>query len=72
MATVTLSATARISSLGIAFGHTAGILLLLITVLPVQRAWRFTNALPFAIGSSGAWGHCFHTRSSALAGREGI
>ena len=48
-------ATARISSLGIALGYAAGILLLLVTVLPVQHAGGSTNALRFAIGASGAW-----------------
>ena len=48
-------ATARISSLGIALGYAAGILLLLLTVLPVQRAGGSTSALGFAIGGSGAW-----------------
>ncbi len=48
-------ATARISSLGIALGYAAGILLLLVTVLPVQHAGGSTNALRFAIGGSGAW-----------------
>jgi MFS transporter, UMF1 family len=48
-------ATARISSLGIALGYSAGILLLLVTVLPVQRAGGSTDALRFAIGGSGVW-----------------
>jgi UMF1 family MFS transporter len=48
-------ATARISSLGIALGYAAGILLLLATVIPVQRAGGSTDALRFAIGGSGAW-----------------
>lgn len=48
-------ATASISSKGIAFGYTAGIVLLLVTVLPVQRAGGSTDALRFAIGGSGAW-----------------
>ena len=48
-------ATARISSLGIALGYAAGILLLLVTLLPVQRAGGSTNALRFAVGGSGAW-----------------
>ncbi|KAI0260363.1 MFS general substrate transporter [Gloeopeniophorella convolvens] len=48
-------ATARISSLGIALGYAAGILLLLATVVPVQRAGGSTDALRFAIGGSGAW-----------------
>jgi len=47
--------TARISSHGIALGYTAGILLLLLTVLPVQRAGGSTDALRFAIGGSGVW-----------------
>jgi UMF1 family MFS transporter len=48
-------ATARISSLGIALGYAAGILLLLVTVLPVQHAGGSTNVLRFAIGGSGVW-----------------
>jgi UMF1 family MFS transporter len=48
-------ATARISSHGIALGYTAGILLLLLTVIPVQRAGGSTDALRFAIGGSGVW-----------------
>ncbi|KAH9989262.1 autophagy-related protein 22-like protein [Russula vinacea] len=48
-------ATARISSLGIALGYTACILLLLVTVLPVQRAGGSTDALRFATGGSGVW-----------------
>ncbi|KAI0247007.1 autophagy-related protein 22-like protein [Lactifluus subvellereus] len=48
-------ATARISSLGIALGYAAGILLLLVTLLPVQRAGGSTNSLRFAVGGSGAW-----------------
>lgn len=48
-------ATARISSLGIALGYTAGISLLLVTLLPVQHAGGSTNSLRFAIGGSGAW-----------------
>jgi UMF1 family MFS transporter len=49
-------ATARIYSLGIALGCTAGVLLLLVTVLSIQRAGGSTDALRFAmIGGSGAW-----------------
>jgi UMF1 family MFS transporter len=48
-------ATARISSLGIALGYTAGILLLLFTLFPVQHAGGSTDSLRFAIGGSGAW-----------------
>jgi len=48
-------ATARISSLGIALGYTAGILLLLAVLYPVQLAGGSTKALRFAIGGSGAW-----------------
>ena len=47
--------TARISSLGIALGYSAGILLLLITLYPVQHAGGSTTSLRFAIGGSGAW-----------------
>ena len=48
-------ATARISSLGIALGYAAGILLLLAVLFPVQHAGGSTKALRFAIGGSGAW-----------------
>ena len=48
-------ATARISSLGIALGYTAGILLLLAVLFPVQLAGGSTKALRFAIAGSGAW-----------------
>jgi UMF1 family MFS transporter len=47
--------TARISSLGIALGYAAGIMLLLADMLPVQRAGGSTDALRFAVGVSGAW-----------------
>lgn len=69
-------ATARISSLGIALGYAAGILLLLVTVLPVQRAGGSTNALRFAIGGSGAWWALFSIPALLLLpgarGFEGI
>jgi UMF1 family MFS transporter len=48
-------ATARISSLGIALGYAAGILLLLAVLFPVQLAGGSTKALRFAIAGSGAW-----------------
>jgi UMF1 family MFS transporter len=48
-------ATARISSLGIALGYTAGILFLLAVLFPVQLAGGSTKALRFAIAGSGAW-----------------
>jgi UMF1 family MFS transporter len=48
-------ATARISSQGIALGYTAGILLLLAVLYPVQLAGGSTKALRFAIGGSGVW-----------------
>ncbi|KAF8258866.1 autophagy-related protein 22-like protein, partial [Lactarius quietus] len=48
-------ATARISSLGIALGYMAGILLLLAVLIPVQHASGSTKALRFAIAGSGAW-----------------
>ena len=48
-------ATARISSLGIALGYTAGILFLLAVLIPVQLAGGSTTALRYAIGGSGVW-----------------
>ena len=66
-------ATARISSHGIALGYTAGILLLLATLLPVQRAGGSTDALRFAIGGSGAWWALFSIPALLLLpGASGI
>ncbi|KAN0133478.1 Vacuole effluxer Atg22 like domain containing protein [Lactarius tabidus] len=47
--------TAGISSLGIALGYTAGTLLLLAVLFPVQVAGYSTKALRFAIAGSGAY-----------------
>lgn len=48
-------ATARISSLGIALGYGAGIILLLLTLIPVRRLHGSTWSLRLAIGLSGIW-----------------
>lgn len=48
-------ATARLSSLGIASGYTAGILLLLLTLVPVTLMKGSTFSLRIAIGASGIW-----------------
>ncbi|EIW74238.1 MFS general substrate transporter [Coniophora puteana RWD-64-598 SS2] len=48
-------ATARISSLGIASGYGAGILLLIVSLVPVTLLKGSTFALRLAIGLSGAW-----------------
>ncbi|KAI0052223.1 autophagy-type protein 22 [Auriscalpium vulgare] len=47
--------TSRISSLGIALGYSSGILLLLVTLIPVTKMQGSTLALRLAIGGSGAW-----------------
>ncbi|KAG6875375.1 hypothetical protein C0992_004067, partial [Termitomyces sp. T32_za158] len=47
--------TSRISSLGIALGYTAGILLLLVALVPVTRLHGSTFSLRLAIGLSGVW-----------------
>ncbi|KAJ2932154.1 hypothetical protein H1R20_g4946, partial [Candolleomyces eurysporus] len=52
----TLSATtARISSHGIAFGYIAGIVLLVVALIPVNMLQGSTWALRVAIGLSGIW-----------------
>ena len=48
-------ATSRISSFGIALGYAAGILLLIITLVPVTLLKGSTFALRLAIGCSGIW-----------------
>ncbi|KAI9566609.1 autophagy-related protein 22-like protein [Boletus coccyginus] len=48
-------ATARISSQGIASGYVAGILLLLLALVPVTRMHGSTFSLRLAIGLSGVW-----------------
>ena len=49
------AATARISSHGIALGYGAGIVLLLLALIPVTRLGGSTFALRLAVGISGAW-----------------
>ncbi|KAI0795848.1 autophagy-type protein 22 [Abortiporus biennis] len=52
----TLSATtSRISSLGIALGYAAGIILLLLALIPVTKLGGSTFSLRLAIGLSGIW-----------------
>ena len=48
-------ATSRISSLGIASGYGAGIILLLVALVPVTRLQGSTFSLRLAIGLSGIW-----------------
>ncbi|KAG2071202.1 autophagy-type protein 22 [Suillus decipiens] len=48
-------ATSRISSLGIASGYCAGIILLLVALIPVTRLDGSTFSLRLAIGLSGIW-----------------
>ncbi|KAF8883023.1 vacuole effluxer Atg22 like-domain-containing protein [Infundibulicybe gibba] len=48
-------ATSRISSLGIALGYGAGILLLIVALIPVTKLGGSTFALRLAIGLSGIW-----------------
>jgi len=47
--------TSRISSLGIAFGYGAGIVLLIVALIPVTKLHGSTFALRLAIGLSGIW-----------------
>ncbi|KAI0072609.1 autophagy-type protein 22 [Panus rudis PR-1116 ss-1] len=49
------AATSRISSLGIALGYAAGILLLIATLIPVTKLHGSTFSLRLAIGLSGIW-----------------
>ncbi|KIN99245.1 hypothetical protein M404DRAFT_819536 [Pisolithus tinctorius Marx 270] len=48
-------ATSRISALGIASGYGAGIILLLLSLIPVTKLRGSTFSLRLAIGLSGAW-----------------
>ncbi|KAF9467609.1 autophagy-related protein 22-like protein [Collybia nuda] len=48
-------ATSRISSLGIALGYGAGIVLLLVALVPVTKLQGSTFSLRLAIGLSGIW-----------------
>jgi UMF1 family MFS transporter len=58
------STTSRISSLGIALGYLAGIIMLILAIIPVQRMGGSTFSLRLAIGLSGVWWAAF----SVLAG----
>lgn len=49
------SVTARISSLGIAMGYAAGILVLIATIVPVAALHSSTLSLRLAIGGIGLW-----------------
>lgn len=48
-------ATSRISSLGIALGYAAGIVLLIVALVPVTKMHGSTFSLRLAIGLSGIW-----------------
>jgi UMF1 family MFS transporter len=78
-------ATARLSSLGIASGYTAGILLLTLTLIPVTLMKGSTFSLRVAIGASGIWWALFsipagiwlpgprpHERSSKISLRKEV
>lgn len=47
--------TSRISSLGVAMGYAAGIFLLVVVLVPVEKLHGSTFALRLAIGLSGIW-----------------
>ncbi|TFK51344.1 autophagy-type protein 22 [Heliocybe sulcata] len=49
------AATSRISSHGIATGYAAGIIVLMLTLIPVTKLGGSTWALRLAIGASGIW-----------------
>jgi MFS transporter, UMF1 family len=59
------AATSRISSLGIALGYAAGILLLIITLIPVTLLKGSTFSLRLAIGASGLWWAAFSLPAAA-------
>ena len=58
-------ATSRISSQGIALGYVAGILLLLVALIPVTLLHGTTFALRLAIGLSGIWWALFSLPAAA-------
>jgi len=64
--TVLARETSRISSLGIALGYGSGILLLALTLLPVNRLHGSTFALRLAIGLSGIWWFIFSLPAAVL------
>lgn len=57
--------TSRISSQGIAFGYTAGILMLFVALVPVTLLHGTTFSLRLAIGLSGVWWALFTLPSAA-------
>ncbi|KAL1750809.1 autophagy-related protein 22-like protein [Schizophyllum commune] len=58
--------TSRISSMGIAFGYGAGILMLVLALIPVTLLRGSTWALRLAIGLSGIWWAAFSVVAGAL------
>ena len=57
--------TARISSQGIALGYSAGILMLLLALVPVTAMKGSTDALRLAVGLSGVWWALFSLPAAA-------
>lgn len=58
------TATSRISALGIAIGYGAGIILLILSLIPVTKLGGSTFSLRLAIGSSGIWWALFSIPSA--------
>ncbi|GJE99689.1 MFS general substrate transporter [Phanerochaete sordida] len=58
-------ATSRISSFGIALGYAAGIVLLILALIPVTKLRGTTFALRLAIGMSGIWWAAFSLPAAA-------
>ena len=58
--------TSRISSQGIALGYSAGIVMLLLTLIPVRAMKGSTDALRLAVGLSGLWWALFSLPAAAL------
>ncbi|EKM76305.1 hypothetical protein AGABI1DRAFT_63354 [Agaricus bisporus var. burnettii JB137-S8] len=66
-------ATSRISSLGIAMGYAAGILLLILALVPVSQLGGSTFSLRLAIGLSGIWWGVFTIPAAVwLPGAGGV
>ncbi|KAI0755614.1 autophagy-type protein 22 [Fomes fomentarius] len=59
------AATSRISSQGIALGYAAGIVMLLLALIPVRAMKGSTDALRLAIGLSGLWWALFSLPAAA-------
>ncbi|OCH90365.1 autophagy-type protein 22 [Obba rivulosa] len=67
------TATARISSHGIALGYIAGILMVLLALIPVRALGGSTFALQLAIGLTGVWWALFSVPAAMwLPGGEGV